>query len=37
MAKRRDQVPEQLGKTVQRLRQAYKLSLGELAEQSGGR
>jgi len=35
MAKRREQVPAQLGKTIQRLRQAYKLSLSELSEQSG--
>ena len=35
MARKRDEVPAQLGKTIQRLRQAYKLSLGELSEQSG--
>lgn len=35
MAKRREEVPAQLGKTIQRLRQAYKLSLSELSEQSG--
>ena len=33
--KKRDEVPDQLGKTVQRLRQAYKLSLSDLSEQSG--
>lgn len=27
--------PPQMGKTIQRLRKAYKLSLGELSEQSG--
>ncbi|MCH9675535.1 MAG: XRE family transcriptional regulator [Gammaproteobacteria bacterium] len=35
MARKRDELPEQLGKTIQRLRQAYKLSLSDLAEQSG--
>jgi transcriptional regulator with XRE-family HTH domain len=35
MATRDDPVGPQVGKTIQRLRQAYKLSLGELAEQSG--
>lgn len=35
MSTRDDPVGPQVGKTIQRLRQAYKLSLGELAEQSG--
>jgi transcriptional regulator with XRE-family HTH domain len=35
MAKKREEVPEQLGKTIQRLRSAYNLSLSDLAEQSG--
>ena len=35
MTRTRAEIPPQLGKTIQRLRQAYKLSLGELSEQSG--
>ena len=31
------QVSGQLGKTIQRLRKAYNLSLSELAEQAGAR
>ena len=35
MAKKREEVPAQLGNTIQRLRRAYNLSLSELSEQSG--
>ncbi|MEM7252272.1 MAG: XRE family transcriptional regulator [Pseudomonadota bacterium] len=35
MPRKREEVPEQLGKTIQRLRQAYNLSLNDLAQQSG--